>query len=262
MLLDDPNGQQQYTLAAPKLTVNLSGDKGKQFFSSAASIENLTANGGVVKLARVRTAEGILLGGTELKCREFSYDAVRKILLAAGPGIIKVDNSSIAEPEEQVGKFGLQKPCWALVEDFDILEYSLKSNRIIADAGPQGMLLINYFPVIEGQIRYDQQSAATASHIEVDLIESGNGEFELSTLRATGGIHYEEEDVEFAGSELFYDHNKSVITVQGDEFQPCLLNNTPVDGIEYNLETGRVNAEIVAPGALQTKSKIKMQKSK
>ena len=244
MLREDPNSQQKYTLSAQKLTVNLS--------DSAADIESLAASGGVVRLATVKTAGEKLLGGIELKCRKFDYDGGQQMFLAAGPGIIKVDNSRISESNNiDAGKFSLQRPCWAFVQDFKSLQYFLEANRVIADAGRQGTLRIDYIPVVEG--RDGQYVTATARKIEADLTETADGQTGLSTLTATGRITYEEEDIQFAGSKLFYDANKSTMTVQGDKSQSCLLNGALVDGIEYDLKTGKVNAEISGPGVLLPK---------
>ena len=253
MLREDSGIKQRYTLSAPRLTVNLS--------DSATDIEHLTADGGVVKLALVKMAEENLLGGIELKCPRFDYDPGQRLLLATGPGVVKVDNSKISEQKKKkkkLGKFSLRRPCYALLRDFETLRYSLDANRIIADAKSQG-IFIDYIPIVEGQ--YGQQVSATASHIEALLYETADSRTELSTLSATGGITYEEEGkkkrwgkgkaIQFVGSDFFYDASKSMLMAWGDKSQPCLLNGVFVDGIEYNLKTGRVKTKIVAPGALQ-----------
>lgn len=251
MLREDANSQQKYTLSAPKLTVDLSRDKGKRPSSSAGTIEHLTASGGVVQLDTSKWAGEKLLGFTKLKCHRFDYDAGQQMFLATGPdGIMAVDNSRIAEPKEKVTRFSLRRPCYAVVRDFETLNYSLDTNQIIADAG-RGQIIIDYFPIVQGQ--YGQQITVTAGHIEALLYETAGGRNELSTLRATDGVTYEEKDIEFQGSKLFYDAKKSIITVQGDESQPCVFNGALVDAIEYDLKTGKVKAEIVGPGVLQRK---------
>ena len=249
--------QKTYTLSAPKLTVNLSKDRDKQFTSSAAGIEHLTTSGGGVRLATVETAGSKLVGGIELKCVKFDYDTSQQLFLATGPaGIIKVDNS--AEPQaSQDRKFSLQKQCYAIVRNFDTLKYYLETNQIIADAGGEGIFL-DYFPTVDG--KYEQQVAVTASHIEALLYETAGGQTELSKLSATGGITYEEKKdkkkkgkktIQFVGSKMFYDADTSIITVRGDESQPCLFNGALVDGIKYDLETDKIKTKITGPGMLQ-----------
>ncbi|MBA7665427.1 hypothetical protein ES703_73497 [subsurface metagenome] len=256
MLREDPNVQQKYTLSAPKLTVNLSRDKS----GSDTNIEHLTAGGGPVQLDTSKWAEEELLGFTKLKCRRFDYDSGRQMFLATGPdGIIAVDNSKIAQPKRKVSRFSLQRPSYAVVRDFETLKYSLEANRIIADAG-RGQILIDYFPITKG--RHAEQVSATAGLIEALLYEAAPGRTELSALRATGGVTYEEQsdsknkkrkgkDVQFVGSEMFYDADKSLITAWGDELQPCLLNGALVDAIKYDLKTGKIKTKITGPGMLQ-----------
>jgi len=142
----------------------------------------------------------------------------------------------------------LNKPCYAFLREFETLEYFLRENRIVADAGSE-RLLIDYFPVVDG--KYGRQIQAKAGHVVAFLTETADGQTELSTMTATGGIRYLDEENEFIGSELFYDHKKSVIKIKGDASQPCYLNGALVDGIIYDLKTGKVEAQISAPGVLQ-----------
>ena len=249
MLREKADFQQKYALSSPKLTVDLSKDK-----QSRADIKHLTASGEVVQLDTSKWAGEKLLGFTKLKCLKFDYDAGQQMFLATGSGIIAVDNSKIAEPEKEVGRFSLQRPCYAVVRNFDTLKYFSEANLIIADAGAE-QILIDYFPVIKGQ--QGQQTSATSNHIEAVLYETASGQTELSTLSAKGGITYEEErakkgkTIQFVGSEMFYDGSKSMITAWGDEFQPCFLNGALAPGIEYNLKTDRIKTKITGPGTLQ-----------
>jgi len=148
---EDSGVQQKYTLSGQKLTVNLSEDKDKQTSDLTHGIEHLTASGGVVRLVTLKTAGKKLLSGVELKCVKFDYDAARQLFLATGPGTIALDNSRVSEPNEEVGRFSLRRPCWVIVENFDTLKYFLEENRIVADAGPNGMLDIGYVP--EGTVK-------------------------------------------------------------------------------------------------------------
>jgi len=280
MVRADSDSRQKYTLSAPKITVDLSEDN--QSSASAVDIKHITASGGVIRFASIKTAGGKSLGDTELKCLKLDYDTRQQMLVAAGPGIIKIDNSNISEPRAETAEIGLQKQllsaavpdiveadnsdvstyeagpykfslrrrCYAFVQDFETLRYSLEANRIVADAKAQEML-IGYIPIVQG--RYGQQVKITTSHIEALLYETATGRNELLTLSATGGITYEDEDNQFAGSELFYDADKSIIKAWGREFRPCLLNGVLVDAIEYDLKSGKINTEISGAGVLQMK---------
>jgi hypothetical protein len=257
MLKDNVSFQQKYSLSAPKLTIDLS--KGRETSATgekqpSTDIKHLTANGKVVQLDTSKWAGEELLGFTKLKCLQFDYDANQQMFSATGSGIIAADNSKIAEPKKGTGKFSLQRPCYAVMRNFETLKYFKETNLIIADAGAE-QILIDYFPVIKG--KQEQQTSTTSNHIEVVLYETSSGQTELSTLSAKGGITYEEEiakkgkTIQFVGSEMFYDNDKGMITAWGDESQPCFLNGALAPGIEYNLKTDRIKTKIISPGMLQ-----------
>jgi hypothetical protein len=254
MLREKADFQQKDALSSPKLTIDLSKDK-----QSRADIKHLTANsqatgGGVVQLDTSKWTGEKLLGFTKLKCLKFDYDANQQMFLAAGSGVIAIDNSKIVEPEKKAGKFSLQKPCYAVMRNFDTLKYFSETDLIIVDAGAE-QILVDYFPIVQGQ--HGEQTSATANHIEAALCETASGQTELSTLSAKGGITYEEErakkgkTIQFVGSEMFYDGNKSMITAWGDESQPCFLNGALAPGIEYDLKNDRIKTKITGPGMLQ-----------
>ena len=250
LLREERGIRQEYMLSAPQITIDLPEDTNDSSAELATDIKHLTANGGLVRLATVTTSGEQLLSGVELKCRRFDYDPNQQLSKAAGPGIIKFNNSRIVDTKEKLSGFSLRKPCWAIVEDFDSLRYFAESNRIIADAGTD-KLLINYFPVINGNL--GKEVEARAGFVEAFLDQTVEGQTELATLTATNGITFEDEDNQFIGSRLFYDHKKASMTIQGDEYQPCYLNGALVDNIEYDLKTGKRKASVVGPGALQLK---------
>jgi len=249
MVQEDPNALVKYMLSAEQIAVDFPEDTNDRAPGSTIDIEHLTASGGTVKLSTISKAGQKLLGGIELECHKCEYDAEQQLFLATGPGVINFNNAEASEPNAPAGKFSLRKPCWAFLRDFETLKYFLRENRIVADAGSQ-RLLIDYFPVIDGQ--YDEHFKAIASHVEALLTETAEGQTELSTLIASGGIDYEDDDNQFIGSQLFYDHEKSLMKVSGNASQPCYLNGALVDAIEYDLKTRKVEFEIPVPGALQT----------
>jgi hypothetical protein len=128
-----------------------------------------------------------------------------------------------------------------------MLKYNLKSGHLVADS-ESGQMLIDYFPVFKG--KSGEQIEAGASHIEAVFYETRERKLELSTLSAAGGITYREQDRQFAGSKLFYNAKKSLMTILGDEIQPCLYNGAQVDQIEYNLKTDGIKTRIAGPGRL------------
>ena len=263
MVREDPNVLEEYMLLSDQITVDLPMDMNDRLSGPAAGIKHLAASGDVVRLAMTKTAKAggafaeqvpdansvRLLSGVELKCSRFDFDAIRQIFLATGPGIFKLNNSNVSEPNEPAGRFSMRKPGWVVLEGFETLTYFVLENRIVADAGSQDKLQMDYFPAVDG--RYDKHVSAKASHVEAILFEGPEGQTQLSTLTATGGIEYEDKDNQFLGSELFYDHQTAIIKVKGTESQPSYYNGILVDGIEMNEKTGKVEFEIVGPGTIQ-----------
>lgn len=237
---------EQYTLSAPKLIVDLAQTKG-----SKADISYMTAIGSgksLARLASVRTDNQNLLGGIELKCPRFEYDAVKQLFTATGPGVVKADNSNIPQPKKRVGRFSLQKPCYAVVRNFQKLEYNLSTEQIIAYNDSE-RVLIDYFPIDEtGR----QQVSVTAGRIEADLVQTDSGQRRLWALLATNGISFRDQDKLFEASTLFYDDRNSIITARGDEAMPVYFNGAMFDGLEYDLASEQVkNVKISGPGYIQ-----------
>jgi hypothetical protein len=245
----EPNNiQQKFTLSAPTLTANLTTVN----TDTKSRIEHLTADGDVVKLQRVKTTKGKLLSGVELKCCKINYNTGQELFIATGPGQIGLNNSNVSEPNEQAGRFSLRRPCYALLRDFATLKYYIKDNRIIADAEPGRTLQIDYFPIVESS--YGQDVTATAAHAEVGLAQTADGQNELSMLVASGGITYKEDKGnELLGSKLFYDREKSLLKIEGDEAAPCYFNGALVEKISYDPKTGKFEVPLAGPGALQIK---------
>jgi len=250
---NETNGLRKHTLSAQKITVTLSREKENKPFAWAEGIKKVIAEGGVVQLATAKMAGEKILGFSKLKCSRFEYDGDSDKLIANGPGLIAIDNSKIAAPQKQKArpaKFGLRRQCYAVVRDFQSLTYNLKSNTLSADNSGGG-LIIDYFPVDRGKT--DTQVTITAGHIDAKLQDMPTGGMELTNLTATGGVTYEEKDIQFAGSDLVYDADKSLINIKGDKTQPCLLNGALVDAIKYDLKKNKFKAEVKSPGIFQFK---------
>ena len=238
------------------LTIDLIEDANDRTSASAPGIKHFTADSGVVgeivMLISKKTAGKKQLGGIQLESRKFDYDPDMGLFLATGPGIMTMDNSQIAPSKTETAKFSLGKPCYAVVREFETLKYFIQENRIIADADSEG-LIINYVPVVNDKIQFDQQATITTPHIQVDLIKTASGQSKLSTLSATGGIVYEDQDKLFEGSTLFYDAGKSLVTVHGDELRPCSYNGAFAGSIEWDLKTDSIKTDVAGPAILQLK---------
>ena len=247
MFRGDQDMVQQYSLSAPKLIVDLE-DEQVSSGRAMANVRKITAisdTGANAKLSSVKRLDDELAGGIELKCPRFEFDVREQMFLATGPGIIKVDNSNVPQPPKGAGRFSLQKPCYAIVRNFEQLRYYLKTEKIVAD-NAQGRIYIDYFPITDGQ---PEQVTVTAGHIEVDLVETAAGRYRLWTLLAKDGISFQDRDKLFEGSELLYDDQRDLVWAKGSDAMPAYFNGIVFDGIEYNLATEEVKkVEIRGPG--------------
>jgi len=166
-----------------------------------------------------------------------------------------VDNSKIEQTskKKKTNRLSLRKPCWAIVQHFDKLSYFLDDNRIIFEA-QQDQIYLGYYSI---QDKYTIKTHA--GHIEAEFIETQQGHTEIKNLLATDGVIYEEESddkrkrkrsKQFKGSGLFYDADSQLVNIWGDDYWPCFLNGAAVDGIEYNMKTGKRKAKMVSPSTL------------
>lgn len=237
---------EQYSLSAPTIIVDLAQTKG-----SKTDIAFITAVGdeqSASRLASVRKHGQNMLGGIEFKSPRFEYDAQKQLFIAAGPGVIKADNSKLPHPKKRVGRFSLQRPCYAVIRNFQHLEYDLAKEQIIAYNDSE-RILIDYFPIDE---KGQQQVTVTAGRIEADLVQTDGGQKRLWALLATNGISFRDQDKLFEASRLFYDDRNSIITAVGDEAMPAFFNGALFDGIEYDLASEQVkNVKVSGPGYLQ-----------
>jgi hypothetical protein len=135
------------------------------------------------------------------------------------------------------------------MQNFDSLTYTAGTNMIVAEARDQ-QIQLDYYPQVNGS--YDERFVeADAGRIEIALTQTAANRVELASIAALEGISFEDNDNQFAGSRLFYDHTQNLVTVAGDETQPCYLNGALVDRIEMNPRTGRIRAEGQSPSVLQ-----------
>ncbi len=264
ILCEDPNFLEEFTLRSDKMTVDLPKDANERLAASESDIKHLTAEGGEVRLAALKRAKagttqaqglksGRKLGGIEIKCSRIDYSSQRQLFLATGPALVILNNTEVKEPNERIDTSGIGTEWWAVVDNCDNLQYSPSENRIVAGAVPGETLHIQYITVEQGQ--FGPTILATAGHVDIRLTETEDGQTELSTLYASRGIDCNDNGNRFIGSELLFEREKSLVTVAGDDTQPCYFNGSLVDGIKYNLKTGKVKAQVVGPGALQINKK-------
>ncbi len=218
---------------------------------SSGRIEHARVAGGVVKLEIIRTSPKGFWSGSELKCAQLDYDKSSEMVTATGPGLIKVDNSNAPMQETGSSPLGLKKPCYALIDNFEKLQWFIQAERIVAEAKSQGVH-IGYLPIED--TGFGRPVSINTSNVDVRLSGTSSGRSEISTLSASGGIYYSEGRLyEFVGSKLFYDGKSSIVHVEGEPGRACLLNGVFVEDITYDLTTGGVQADIAGAGALMMK---------
>jgi hypothetical protein len=247
---------QQYIVLADKLEIDLAKKNPGKAYDSMLSVTRMIASGGNAHLAITKKtvrhgspqAGEELLTGVELKCVSIVYDTADGNFFAAGPGLIKVDNSQTTEPQDKLAKFSLQRKCYALLRKFDSLAYSGQSKHLTADS-KGGSLLVDYFPLAEG--RGNEKVSVTASHVEANIAETPTGRMELKDLLAVGAITYEDKDTMVAGSEFAYDANAATIDIKGDKYRPCNFNGAIIDAVRYDTKTGKWNTRVKGPGAIK-----------
>jgi hypothetical protein len=239
---------QQYIVLADKLEIDLAKKNINRDSGLSMDVNRMIATGPGVHLVSTKKIDNKLLTGIELKCASVNYDTTDGDFLAAGPGLIKVDNSQTDEPQDKLAKFSLRRKCYAFLRNFDSLAYAGQSRHLIADS-KSGSLLVDYLPLVEG--RGNEKVSVTASHVEGDIAETLTGRMELRDLLAKGAVTYEDMDAQVAGSEFIYDANTALIDIRGDKYRPCNFNGAIIDAVRYDTKTGKWNTRVKGPGAIR-----------
>ncbi len=265
MMTRNENGfERKFSLWAPRIKTQMSKESKRDSSALVSGLEHLRADGGEVVIAVRKLEKEELLGFTKLSCFSFDYETASELCWATGPGQIEVDNSKMSRQEiesiSQKGadRFSLQKPCYALVQNFELLEYYLDTKQVSADGGGESFY-IGYMPVKGGQ--EGNVVRANIGHMDAQLMETDDGRTELVSMHASKGITFEEQGqtdiwgrrkgAHLVGSDLFYERETSLITIWSNERWPCTLNGVAVDGIKYNLSTGRLEkAQVRGPGII------------
>ena len=239
---------QQYVVLADKLEIGLAKKNTNKDSGPSMNIDRLTASGGNVHMASTKKTGDKLLTGLELKCVLINYDTNDGNFFAAGPGLIKVDNSQTDEPQDKLGRFSLRRKSYAFLRNFDSLAFAGQSKHLTADS-EGGSLLVDYFPLTEG--KSGEKVSVTASHVEANLAETTTGRMELRDLLAKGAVTYEDKDAQVVGSEFTYDANTAIIDIRGDKVRPCNFNGAILDAVRYDTKSGKWNTRLKGPGAIK-----------
>ncbi len=239
---------QQYIVLADKLEIDMVKKNTNNDYEQAMDVNRMIATGPGVHLVSTKKTGEKLLTGMELKCASVDYDTTDGNFFAAGPGLIKVDNSQTDEPQDNLDRFSLRRKSYAFLRNFSWLSYAGQSKHLIADS-KGGSLLVDYFPLVEG--RGSEKVSITASHVEADINEMPTGRMELKDMQATGAVTYEDKDTQVIGNEFIYDANTALIDIRGDRVRPCIFNGAVIDAVRYDTKTGKWNTHLKGPGAIR-----------
>ena len=231
----------EYTLMAPRFTLGLDVAPDEAGAETNVTVTRFAAHGGAVSLVVLKRIEQDLAGWTGFEASRMDYEADRQVFTAYGPGVVTLHNARAADSPPEPNEISLKRPCYARLRDFDLLTFSGRTNKIVAEAGAQP-IRIDYVPVEDGET--GEAMHADAGYFEVTLRPGADDRRELDWLMAADGITYWDDTNRFAGGRLTYDHADARMTIVGDSVQPCYLNGALVDEIEWNLKTGRLKGEI------------------
>ncbi|MHC4519356.1 MAG: hypothetical protein ACYTAS_12265, partial [Planctomycetota bacterium] len=246
---NEPNYTYEYMLTAPMLTLDLMEDPNAGPDDTGIALKRFAASGGPITLNAQRRAGADLIGWVELQASRLDYEESQKEFSITGPGKISLHNGEDLDPEADPNEFSIGRPCYAFMQDFDILTYSTATNLIVAE-GQSRQIYLHYFPQVDGS--YDTPGVrAYAGRIEIELTQTAEDRMELVSLTASEGISFEDNENQFAGAILFYDHAASLLTVEGDAVRPCSFNGAYVDWIRMDPKTGDTKAEFRSPSTVQ-----------
>ena len=248
----DPNTSDEYQIAAPRLTLDLAVDANAPD-NVRVGLRKLVADAGPdlpgpndpagdspVVVRMWRRAADKLLGWASLDARELQYEKEEGRFTVTGPGVIWLHNATTVRSKSDPN--AILESCYATLSNFDTLRYWSLSNRIVAEDDSE-RLVLDYFPLVNG--KYGPQTRVVAGHVEATLQEIAPGRMDLASLVASRGIQYDNEadHSNFAGSEMVYDRVGSLITIRGDDVQPCYFNGARVNHIVVNTRTRQVEAQ-------------------
>lgn len=246
------------TLAAPRLTADLVEDPNRRTLVAAQDVRHVQAGGGPVELRAeskagndeaalidpAKAMEGPLASGARMICTQLDWDlqSPGQVITALGPGTVWLNNSAPRKAERGTDK---DQPFYALLRQFETLQFLMADHRLVAEGRSQPML-VDYFPTVEG--RRDPHIRAEANTVQIDLVRRPDRrDLDLVSLAATGNVYYEDQEHRFAAHELTYDHTTHWMDMAGTDDQPCSADGVAVRGIHFNLKTQQLQTQVVAP---------------
>lgn len=233
-----------------KLTVDLGTDT-----DGRTTISHVAVTDGNVRLEARRFLQQALVSHVKLSCERFDYEHAARLVAAAGPGKIELNNQEVtADPNAPAGSLDLRQPCYALVEGFKTLTWKIPEQQIVA-AGGDKSLSLGYITMKDGNP--DKVTKAQSMHTTLQLAKDAVERTVLSELLAEGGIYLEQVGQHvLAGQKLRYTGTDGWVHIEGNEAQPCFVDGVKVPVVDYNLQTGQLKTQLsTSPGAIPVSPK-------
>ncbi len=231
---------EQAEFQCDKLMVYL--DNSKADSATPGTLRRLVLEGEKVVFEDKRFTATEVVSIVNLECSGFEYDFEKGLMTAAGPGNIKVNNRNV-RGQSSDSEVSLGGPCYALIEDFSLLTIDTLAQKITAD-GDGKMVHIGYVPILADG-KTGTQRLIDAGRIVIDYQRLPDGASKISAVKATGKVYYYEPDkYQLIGDNLTYDAATSLVRILGTPSNPCVLNSTLVEAIEYNILTGGIKTTI------------------
>lgn len=244
------------SLAAPRLIVDLLEHVDTRPAVAMRAVKTVQAEGGTVELrienlsvkgtaaGSSASFEGPVVSGARMVCTHLTLDpqSAAQVITATGPGTIWLNNSTTQATGRLLDS---NQPFYALLSQFDILQFFVADNHILA-SGKKKPMLVDYFPIVDG--RQTSHIHAEADAVRIDLAQTSGHERDLAMLTATGNVYYDDETPhQFAGHKVTYNHRTQAMQMTGWENQPCTADGVAVWGIDYNVKTKQVATRVVGP---------------
>ncbi|MEN6309177.1 MAG: hypothetical protein ABFD91_15630 [Anaerohalosphaeraceae bacterium] len=233
-----------------KLTVDLGTDT-----DGRTTISHVAVTDGNVRLEARRFLQEALVSHVKLSCQRFDYEHAARLVAAAGPGKIELNNQDVAaDPNTEAGSLDLRQPCYALVEGFKMLTWKIPEQQIVA-AGGDKSLSLGYITMKDGNP--DKVTKAQSMHTTLQLAKDATKRTVLSELLAEGGIYLEQVGQHvLAGQKLRYTGADGWVHIEGNDVQPCFVDGVKVPVVDYNLQTGQLKTQLsTSPGAIPVSPK-------
>jgi len=224
--------------AVAKIRSILRGQK-----TGLSSIEDVNCVGRIVRLETVRKRGEKLLGGANLKCANLRYDGDTRIVTAAGPGVIAVDNSRAEVKAQGPGDVSISRRCYAAVDKFGELRWFADSGRILARGADEG-LRIAYWPVLDDG-GYGSRIIIDTRSVQGTFDRLPDGRTEIDAINAFGGVYVERgEEQKIWGDSFLYEQGTGLLTVTGRPDKPCVYNGIQAMQFEMNVRDGSVKTKL------------------